>query len=253
MISEERLRELVKRILRELEADKGPEAEKKIYMLCTHRWDDRFCTYLKQAEQKPGRAVYPVIPLSWKKEGYEEKLKSFPSCKGILYRSCEPPADLETTVTVLPVVPKDVIVKTALCISDTFETSWIASCLQNGGQVALLKSGLTKFTGKEPKTYVNQILAYYRQVLEYGITICEAGEESPAKAEQTVSVSAAKDAVYKAENKPQKNSEKRKRVITASNVSQLAINGILYTSEDDIITDLARDRAKFLNIEWIAR
>lgn len=261
MISEERLRELVKRILRELEADKGPVAEKKIYMLCTHRWDDRFCTYLKQVEEVNGRAVYPVIPLSWKKEGYEEKLLSFPSCKGILYRSCETPADLETAVTVLPVVPKDVVVKTALCISDTFETSWIASCLENGGQVALLKSGLTKFTGKEPKTYVNQILAYYRQVLEYGITICEAGEESPAEAEQTGSVFAVNDAVYKAgnmagnkaENKTGNESEKRKRVITASNVSQLAHNGILYTSEDDIITDMARDRAKFLNIEWIAR
>lgn len=245
MISEERLRELVIRILRELESDKGPEAEKKIYMLCTHRWDDRFCTYLKQAEQIHGSAVYPVIPLSWKKEGYEEKLLSFPSCKGILYRSCAPPEDLETAVTVLPVVPKDVVVKTALCISDTFETSWIASCLENGGQVAFIKSGFTKFTGKEPKTYVNQILSYYRQVLEYGITICEAGETGPAKAEKTVSVSAANDTVYKA--------EKRKRVITASNVSQLAVNGILYTGEDDIITDMARDRAKFLNIEWIAR
>lgn len=243
MISEERLRELVKRILKELGADLEEKApDKKIYMLCTHRWDDRFYTYLKKMEDVPGSFVYPVIPLSWKKNGYEEKLLSCSSCKGILYRSCEKPADLETAVTVLPVVPRDVVVKTALCISDTFETSWIASCLENGGQAAFLKSGLTKFTGKEPKTYVNQILTYYRQVLEYGISICEAGDESLVKAERTAVISAANVVDEKIKT------EKRKRVISASNISQLAVNGVLCAHEGDIITDMARERAKYLNI-----
>ncbi len=55
----------------------------------------------------------------------------------ILHRSCENCGIWTERVTVMPVVPRDVLVKTALCISDTYETSWIAECMEKGSRVVL--------------------------------------------------------------------------------------------------------------------
>ena len=41
---------------------------------------------------------------------------------------------------------------------------------------------------------------------------------------------------------------KKKRVIASSNVEQLASGGVIYLQPGDIVTDLAKDRAKFLKI-----
>lgn len=243
MISEERLRELVQRILRELEEENAVKIQRKIYMLCANCWDENYLSYLKQMEGRPDSAVYPVIPLSWKKHGYDAILLAQPSCKGILYRSCQVPEDLDQAVTVLPVVPRDVVVKTALCISDTFETSWIASCMEAGGQIVFLNSGLARFSGKEPKTYVNKILSYYKQLLEYGIELCSVSDEVSTKKPETVPTP-----VSTAEKAGNKRTEGRKRVITASYVSQHAADGFLYVCKGDVITDLAKDRAKYLNV-----
>ncbi len=236
MISEERLREIVQRILTELETEeKLKRTQRKIYMLCTSHWDDRYSAYLKKMTDSPDFLVYPVIPLSWKKRGYEEILLAYPSCGGILYRSCEKPFDLEQTITVLPVVPRDVVVKTALCIADTYETDWIASCMEAGSQVVFARNGLARFSGKEPEAYKNQILSYYRTVLTYGITICGGEEAVPQPVLRTKYTAVCRN-------------DEKKRVITASNIEQMAVNGVLLLNSRDIVTDLALDRAKFLNI-----
>ena len=62
--------------------------------------------------------------------GYEARLRQSVSFGKILYRSGKMPDNLDRAVTLLPVVPRDVLVKTALCISDTYETSWIAECMK---------------------------------------------------------------------------------------------------------------------------
>lgn len=236
MISEERLREIVQRILTELETEERlKKKQRKIYMLCTSHWDDRFSAYLEKMADSPDVLVYPVIPLSWKKQGYGEILLAYPSCGGIVYRSCEKPFDLEQTITVLPVVPRDVVVKTALCIADTYETDWIASCIEQGSQVVFVRNGLAVFSGKEPEAYKNQILSYYRTVLTYGITVCGGEEAVPQP-------------VLKTEYTAAYRHDEKKRVITASNIEQMAVNGVLFINPRDIVTELALDRARFLNI-----
>ena len=40
----------------------------------------------------------------------------------------------------------------------------------------------------------------------------------------------------------------RDRVISSSNVEQFASGGVIFLQQGDIVTDLAKDRAKFLNI-----
>lgn len=250
-ISEERLKELVLRVLRELEAEGRQESEtgnrQKLYMVCASPWNEGYEGFLKEMEESDAYDIYPVIPVSWKKQEYEGRLRDCKACTGILYRTCEKPPDLEAAVSLFPIVPRDMLVKTALCISDTFETSWIAACIEKGSRAVFLRSGLARFSGKEKPAYVSRIMEYYRQVLEYGIEICGL-EELTGRQEAP---KAATPKRGKTEYAPQSSAipvRRKKRVITASNVERYASEGILYLQPDDIVTDLAKDRAKFLNI-----
>lgn len=232
-ISEDALKELVLRILQQLQ----PENRKKLYMVCASSWDERYPEFLKQMTGSQ-YDIYPVIPLSWQ-QGYEKSLRAHSVLGGVWYHEKKSPADLDTSVTVFPVAERTLIAKTALCISDTFETSWIADCIGAGSRVAFLYSGLLKFTGKENPAYVEQVMAYYRKVLEYGIEICGVGELNSEPLSEPPG---------KPVNEASGADDGKKRVITASNVDSLASGGVLYLQEDDIVTDMARERAKFLNI-----
>lgn len=241
-ISEEQLKKLVLRVLRELEGEQGGsgtgDERQNLYMVCMSQWNDAYDNFLRVMDGCDTYNVYPVVPLSWKKQGYEAILSGHTSCKGICCRSCERPDNLEHSVTVFPVVPRDVLVKTALCISDTFETAWIGACIECGSKAILLRSGLQRFSGREPSAYVGRIMGYCRQVLEYGIEIRGIEELTGRKGLGQVFVPFP----------PVIKNQGKKRVITASNVQQLASGGILSLYPGDIVTDLARDRARFLNI-----
>ena len=153
-------------------------------------------------------------------------------------------------MTLLPVVPRDVLVKTALCISDTYETSWIAECMKQGSRVVLLLTGLEKFSGNEKPAYRKRIMEYYRQVLEFGVEICST-EELSGRAPYEISCEGTdRTMACRTENstctlEPDK---KKKRVISSSNVEQFVSDGVIYLQPGDIVTDLAKDRAKFLKI-----
>lgn len=275
-ISEEQLKELVLRVLRDLEAEKRAECTnhpgQKLYMLCVSPWSEQYMDFLKEMEECGAYDVVPVIPSSWKDMGYEARLRQSSVCGSIRYRSGEKPADLDRAVTLLPVVPRDVLVKTALCISDTYETSWIAECMEQGGRVVLLRSGLARFSGKEKPAYRNRIMEYCRQTLEFGIEICSAEEFSgrepcetppgepdrtaagqaagsrtiPGRAAGRVTGGGAEKGLREAGTCMAE--PKKKRVIASSNVEQLASEGVIYLQPGDIVTDLAKDRAKFLKI-----
>ena len=264
-ISEDQLKKLVLRVLKELETERTEADGKrqKLYMLCMNCWNEGYGEFLGAMESPDCFDIYPVIPLSWQKKGYEEKLKKYKSCSGIVYRSCEQPQDLGDAVTVFPIVPRDVLVKTALCLSDTFETSWIASCIEYGSRIVFLRSGLARFSGREQAAYVSRIMEYYRQVLEYGIEI-RGTEELYAWGDKEITGTDAAWDVRKSDKPVQQpvrlvmpefvtqhsgaSNLGKKRVITSSNVEKLSSGGVLYLQPGDIITDLAKDRAKFLKI-----
>lgn len=238
-ISEQALRELVFRILRELQT----ENREKMYMVCASSWDKRYVDFLQQMADSDSYDIYPVIPLSWQRQGYETILKTQKACCEIVYWGKDTPTDLETAVTVFPVVERTLLAKAALCISDSFESCWIADGIGAGGRIALLYSGLQKFTGKEKPAYVERIMTYYRQILEYGIEICGLSDLLNRLADEPIKTNENNipHGTFMADSR-------KKRVITASNVERLASDSVLYLRADDIITDIARDRAKFLNI-----
>lgn len=254
VIGEEQLKKLVLRILKELEEEQlhgqSPEFRRKLYMLATSGWDVRYQEFLAGMEQSGQYDIYPVIPESWRQMGYEAVFKKYQCCCQIRYHSDPIPADLEQTVTVFPVTDKDVVVKTALCISDTFETSWVADCMEYGSRIVLLRSGLKKFSGRESSAYVRQMLSYYRTILEYGVEIGSMDDLYAAVKDRYKPApcgGAVPDQSGKLRERPEAGSRK-KRVITASNVEQFGAGRILFLQPGDIITDLARDRAAFLNI-----
>ncbi len=72
---------------------------------------------------------------------------------------------------IFPAMPRDVLAKCALCISDTYEVMLIQKAFEEGIEVKIAKGGIAKFTGKEPESYQNRILGYIRTLLEYGIKL----------------------------------------------------------------------------------
>ncbi len=248
-ISEERLRELVLRVLRELQAEEGRE-KTPLYMVCMADWSTAYEAFLHEMETCDSYRIYPVVPDAWKQDGCAARLAACPACAGLRYRSEPLPPDLEQAVSLFPVVPRDLAVKTALCISDTFETAWVAACIEAGSRTVFLRSGLARFSGKETPAYVSRILTYYRQLLEYGIEI-GTPQTLDTDADRTEPTVFASVPVPHAEDPPVRPDMRmggKKRVITASNVERLASGKVLHLLPDDIVTDLARDRAKFLNI-----
>lgn len=254
VISERQLKELVLRILKELAEEKirSPGHRQKLYMLCTSERDVRYQDFMFAAERSGQYDICPVIPDSWRQTGDEAVFKKYKCCCQVRYHSDGKPADLDDTVTVFPVTERDVIVKTALCISDTFETSWVTDCMEQGSRIVFLRSGLRRFSGRETPAYIRQLLSYCRTVLEYGIEIGSMDELFGVAADRQsllpVSHGSSRPDHSGSFSGRQEPGCRRKRVITAANVEQFVTDGILSLQPGDIMTDLAKDRAKFLNV-----
>ena len=262
-ISEKQLREAIIRAIAKIEAEEGlfslGRKRQKIYMVCAGDYDDRYLKFLHSLKDTKSVAAVPV--LTEELRGQESRFMSDGFCEECIYLDRKIPSDLEHAVTVFPVVPRDLVIKTALCISDTLQTQWITSCMEAGSRIIFLTSGLSPFTGREPKAYVNRILSYYRTVLEYGIEIskefkqdAEAVKEEKAVATSNWSPAKTWESVSTREVESVRPSglgkSKKKRVISSRDVEKLQRGGVLIVGEDDIITDLARDRAKFLHVTF---
>lgn len=245
-ISEEKFREAVLRAIRQIEAEflkeLGAGASKQVYVICLREWDERYAAFLQRAASDQRIAICAVIPSEWKENGCEALLKSSGGCKSVLtYEEAAGKDICEEDITVFPVVPRELVSKTALCISDTFETRWIVSSMEQGSRILFLNSGLRKFTGKEPESYSARILSYYRMVLEYGIEITDElslEEGDKRKKQQAVSVNTMSKI----------SGQKKRKIITAGDLESYEHNGVIILNPGDQITDVAKDRAKFLKI-----
>lgn len=263
-ISEEEFREAVLRAIRQIEAeflmgqDRIPS--KRVYMICLREWDERYPAFLKKAASDSQMEICPIIPPEWRTNGCEALLRGSGLCKALMtYEEASGINICEDDTTVFPVVPRELVAKTALGISDTFETQWIVSSMEQGSRILFLNSGLRRFTGKEPECYTARILSYYRIVLEYGIEITdelvpEDGDRQ--RKQQTVSTGSMNkgDNVNRVNNVSKVNSvskvngQKKRKIITSGNLEDYQEHGVIILNPGDQITDVAKDRAKFLKI-----
>lgn len=251
-ISEEKLREIIKRVLLEITNQSNTlkqNIEKlKVYIFCSKKCDSEYLDFLEQIYKSDLFHIHLVADDTLKNDLCKSHINKYVPDENIIYFSDGIAKDLSHAISIFPVVERDLVVKTALCISDTFCNKWISSAIEEGGKIVFLKSGLKKFTSKEPKAYINQIVSYYRKVLEYGIEIRSTSEliklykEKNSNEEMKVKLNIK-------ENTSLQEDKVRKKVITLENVEQYGTNGTIIVNSDDIITDLAREKARNLNIE----
>ncbi len=252
-ISEEKLREIIKKVLLEITNQKNilkSNAEKsKVYIFCSKKCDTEYLDFLEQIYKSDLFNIHIVADDRLKNDVCKSDINKYVPDENIIYFSCGIPKDLSNAMSIFPVVERDLVVKTALCISDTFCNEWIASAIESGGKIVFLKSGLKKFTNKEPKAYINQIISYYRKVLEYGIEIRSTSELIKLYKEKNSNKQVKMNFNTKDNISLQKENKSRKKVITLENLEQYGANGTIIVNSDDIITDLAREKARTLNIE----
>lgn len=251
-ISEEKLREIIKKVLLEIINQKNilkSNIEKsKVYIFCNKKCDTEYLDFLEQIYKSNLFHIHIVADDSLKNDICKLDINKYVPDENIIYFSDGIAKDLSDAMSIFPVVERDLVVKTALCINDTFCNEWIASAIEAGGKIVFLKSGLKKFTNKEPKAYINQIVSYYRKVLEYGIEIRSTSELIKMYKEKNLNEQVKMNFNIK-DNISLQEEKSRKKVITLENIEQYGSNGTIIVNSDDIITDLAREKARILNIE----
>ena len=207
--------------------------ERSLYVILTENWKEAYATFFRTLENRREYRIFTVIPPSMANDYYIKKLKECGDCGTVLKQDEVSFETLPDSLTVFPVVPRDLVAKTALCISDTFETKWIQNCMANGRKIVLLKSGLEPFTGREPKAYVSRIQEYYKMIAEYGIEI--------------------KEDIKTAISIPLQNrtADAGQKVITEGDIDRFVQNRQIVLHPGDLITALAKEKALRLGIDII--
>lgn len=254
-ISDEKLQEIVLRVLQQIEAEKQAAAKKTVYLMCLEAWDERYAGFLGKSkcwkgENEPFFEICAFIPRTWRTNGNETLLKRDGICYTKTYEEAEGDLPKAEDITVYPVVPRYLLAKTALCMDDVFESRWLFHGIAQGSRAVFLSAGLDRLTGREPEAYRAKILSYIRSALEYGIEM--QGTFDPRLLGTPAKLSGNhQDQSFGFDPKPfrEPDSERRKRrIITAKDVEQAQAQGVITLYPGDQITDVAKDRAKFLKI-----
>lgn len=154
----------------------APETFKDVFVLFTAPWDNRFLTFAEELKNIRHCRFYGVLsPELTQQEA--ARLQTLLDWKEMTTWEEAPAKNLEGGITVLPVTTRDTIVKTALCISDTYETKWIKAAMARGGTIVLPRNGFERFTGREPEKYRQKLLSYYRDLLEMNVELPESFEK----------------------------------------------------------------------------
>lgn len=251
-IEEKRLRELVIKAIQLLQSESSMEnlfiTKQKLYVIFTEEWNNKYLSLFEKLDKQNKYEVYAVLPNEIYDDFHLNNLKEFNVCKAIINRKHVNFNELTEYITVFPVVQREVIVKTALCIDDTFESKWIFKSMEKGQKIILLRSGLERFSGKEPINYIKKILDYYKTLLEFNIEITDAIFESESYESNSRPV------IYENTNYNEVlNDNKSKKVITEQEIENYKYDKRIFLNPGDIITDLAKDKARNLNVQIIRR
>lgn len=164
---EKALEALILRVIRQVLAEQA-QAKRRLYVVFADAFDCRCVQFLQSLTTDDD---VTVIVDDTQGERIRCDIERACPFAAVVMTSQARSLPLGGSLTVYPVASRDFIVKAALGMADTFAAEWLARCFAAGSAVHLQLSGLTRFTGREPAAYVQQILGYYRKLLEYGITI----------------------------------------------------------------------------------
>lgn len=269
-MDKKKLRELIIKAIdlvqKENEYNYSNISKENLYVIFTEDWNSKYWTVMQKLNEENKYNVYAVISNKVNNTLHLNNLKKFKICKKILTEEDINFKNMDKYLTLFPIISRKTVVKTALCLDDTFETKWIFNSMEKGQRIILLKSGLKKFTGKEPISYVKKILSYYKTLLEFNIEIYDdiknienciniseiknnnkLNNKNSFKDKKRVSyINSNRDVIY---NKiPIKN---LKKIITKKELKNYVKNKKIILKNQDLITDLAIDEARRLNIKII--
>lgn len=258
VMDEKRLRELVIKSIESIMSESSQNTlihKKKLYVILTEEWNGEYWRFFEKINEQSEYDAYAVISTNIKNNLYLNNLKKFQVCKGIIDEKDVNFDEMSEYITVFPILSRNIVVKTALCIDDTFETNWIFKAMEKGQRIIFLKSGLQKFSGKEPLSYRNKILDYYRTLLEFDIEIsdCIKQMENYKLSADSKSSSSSSYVLNNDVNFNERKSGCTKKVITEKEIGSYVQDNKIILNEGDIITDMAREKARSLNISVIKR
>lgn len=229
------LQALVSRAVRRVLAERQEaQGKRRVYVVFTDRFEGPGEAFL-QEQPLGGRAVL-IVP-DEKAPILQDRIQGLcPDCPVIGY-SLSADLPLEGSLTVYPATSRTFAAKAALGIADEFPVQWLERCLTAGSEVHLMLSGLPRFSGHEPPRYAEQILSYYRTLLEYGITIGSFPEEADEPEEE---VSGPHCTV-------------RGHIITAADIASCGSGAVVYIDAGAVVTAYARERAEARHIRFMTR
>ncbi|MBW7572287.1 hypothetical protein [Caproiciproducens faecalis] len=246
-ISENDLYQIVLKVIQKMQNGKMlsnfPVPEQKLYVILSEGWNEEYRSFFNTLKDQRKYCVTTVIPPSMANDYHQKKLREWEGCGTVLRQDQTDLAQLPDGTTVFPAASRELIVKTALCIGDTFETKWVQRCMANGQKIILLKSGLEPLTGREPAAYAARIKAYYRIIAQYGIEIKETvfeEETAPENLKHAMSRPA-----------PDKRAYGGHQVITEGDLDKFVQEGRILLAQGDLLTALAKEKASCLGIEII--
>lgn len=221
--------------------------KKKLYVILSENWNSNYWNFFDELNKEKKYEVYVVLSSKILNNLHLNNLQKFEIIKGVFNEDNINFDDLKEGTIIFPTTPREVIVKTALCIDDILETKLIFKSIENGQRVVLLKSGLKKFSGKEPKAYINKILSYYKTVLEFNIEIYENIDSGHYIKDEYMKKEYSNSYYSKAVF------ENSKKIITENEIEKYVQNNKIILNNKDIITEMARDKARSLNISIIRK
>lgn len=208
--------------------------KRMVYVVFEDSFDVRYDSFLQDMTESD--AVTAIVPDDWSQDLYDRIKRNCPFCQ-IIGQAAAGSLPLEGSLTVYPVISRSLLVKAALGMDDTFQSRWLTQCYSAGSAVHMMLSGFTKFTGREPAGYVQQILSYIERLLTFDISI----GSYPTNGSVPEVVPLEPPAVVTL----------RSHIITAADIAPLAKGAVVHIDPSAIVTAYAAEEAERQEIQFI--
>lgn len=236
-MDERQIREIAKVIFqmmieKQKVSDIGTSALPVAYVLLSERWQEYDSNLFNDTIDSLKEKYQCVLVLP---DGNDKD--RFSQAAGCSIVTCDDVAEPAMgSVSFFPVPCRDLIVKTALCLSDDFNSHWVRMCIERGSALYMRKEK-TMFTGKESKIYQKKVLSYYEDVESYGIHFLEDKD----KIETILQKSTGFEGIQ----------NKTRKYITMADLDNADITKVFRIQEGDMFTALAKEHIEKLGIRII--
>jgi hypothetical protein len=229
-MEEHQLAAILERVLHRVRAEAAAAPERpKAYLIFPEDWQTQDPTHCQEALRALCAAHDTIVVLP-DACGRDAALPDSGACATL--RRSEAGFPEGDFLTVFPFASRNLVVKTALCLADDFETRWIARCIARGQPVVMRRED-PLFTGKERDAYRKKIEDYHRDAASYGIRF-----SFPPGCGET-------------RRPPEVRVPDRKRIVTKKDLETPEAAGALLLRRGDIVTALAAERAEELGIDIV--